>query len=198
MRCDASRSYTYARTCHRLPFESQSSSVDCISMIYAYLFCVFLIVIGIMSSGAFRKISRSTVHSPIYRRMGTITSTNPAALSATVAVKSARCWGTTRLPLSNPSYTYVGTRAVKLATALCMLSSISTASAAPAVAPVEYFRKDYKPLPYSTDEIHMDFKLGLVESTLTTRNMVRRNLKDLETMEDLTFDGKCIHRYTHC
>lgn len=157
-------------------------------MIYAYLLTVLFVVVGIMSSNAFRKLIRSTPSSTVFRRN---------TVFATLTARSIRGLSTSRLPLSKmwnfPIFTGSmprGNRAIKLAAALYALSASTTTSAAPAVAPVEYFRKDYKPLPYSTDEIHMDFKLGLEESTLTTKNMIKRTSM---TVEDLTFDGNYVY-----
>ena len=161
-------------------------------MIYAYLLSVILIIVGIMNSDAFRKLVRSAPSSTIFFHR-----TN--SIFATTTPKSIRRLSTSGLSLSKMRNVPIGTtskafgnRAFRLATALCALSA-STTSAAPAVAPVEYFRKDYKPLPYSTDEIHMDFKLGLAESTLTTKNMIKRTSM---TVEDLTFDGEHTHART--
>ena len=72
--------------------------------------------------------------------------------------------------------------------ALAMLSTM--VSAGPVVTPVEYFRLDYKPLPYTTSDVYMDFKLGLAESTVTTKSTISRTSSNVE---DLVFNGKQFH-----
>ena len=148
-------------------------------MIYAYLLCIFIVLLGIMSSGAFRRLAKSATATAFTRNnLHARPSTAAAAAAASVNLNrhtSLAKVGTTR-----------GSRAMRLATALYALSASST-TAAPAVAPVEYFRKDYKPLPYSTEEIYMDFHLGLAESTLTTKNAIKRSSI---AVEDLVFNGE--------
>lgn len=68
---------------------------------------------------------------------------------------------------------------------LASLSSLATAAIT--TPPVEYFRSDYKPLPYKVPNVFMDFKLGLSESFVTTRSKIQRVSA---TVEDLNFDGE--------
>ena len=86
-----------------------------------------------------------------------------------------------------PSQNRIRNNGAKMLTMSMALAAFSMTSAAPAVTPVEYFRKDYSPLPYTTTDIYMDFQLGLEESEVTTRSTIRRTQG---VKEDLRFDGE--------
>jgi aminopeptidase N len=78
-----------------------------------------------------------------------------------------------------------GTRALSFA-----LAALSTSASAPVTVttkPVEYFRKDYKPLPFKAPEIYMDLKLGLSDTTVTTKTTIERVAS---AGEDLVFNGE--------
>ena len=63
----------------------------------------------------------------------------------------------------------------------------SMTSSSPINTPVEYFRLDYKPLPYKVPEIFLDFKLGLSESIVTTKSKIQRVSSEVE---DLFLNGE--------
>lgn len=59
-------------------------------------------------------------------------------------------------------------------------------------APIEYFRKDYKPSAYLVDKIYLDFDLSASETNVVNKmNMVvTENSKTSGTFADIVFDGE--------
>mmetsp|Transcript_6581 Transcript_6581/g.9655 ORF Transcript_6581/g.9655 Transcript_6581/m.9655 type:complete len:984 (-) Transcript_6581:270-3221(-) len=69
-------------------------------------------------------------------------------------------------------------------------SVVADATAEKKDTPVEFFRKDYAPLPYLVSKIHMDFYIENGKTTVTSKMFIKSNPKvgDYEA-QDLVLDG---------
>lgn len=91
----------------------------------------------------------------------------------------------TALKQQCPSMYYRGGALLSTSTAL----NSAVASSETIEAPTEIFRSDYQPLPFSVDEIDMNFQIHKGKTVVTTNMTLKSNLKASESSKELVLDG---------
>eukprot|EP00934_Nitzschia_sp_Nitz4_P007573 Nitzschia sp. Nitz4//scaffold32_size149145//97471//100716//NITZ4_002890-RA/size149145-augustus-gene-0.41-mRNA-1//1//CDS//3329548102//7563//frame0 len=82
-----------------------------------------------------------------------------------------------------------GTSTSLLATSTSAFSTSSSSSEAPSSAPKEVFRRDYEPLPFTVDKVHLDLDIREGVTTVTAKLFLQANSKYTGTSNQLVLDG---------
>jgi aminopeptidase N len=94
--------------------------------------------------------------------------------------------------LSSPSRLFTSASSFTSSTGTCSATETDTGECPAKSAPVEYFRSDYKPSPYSISQINLDFQLNETETVVTSKLSMVFNLKDTSNgmFDDIVLNGE--------
>lgn len=110
------------------------------------------------------------------RAFGIVTQPSSTCPAATSTRRTTLPWLTTRRG---------GSAFSSSSSSVCLSTATAAADTATAEAPIEYFRKDYAPLPYTVEKVRMDFSIGDSSTTVTTE----LDLALLSETTSITLDG---------
>ena len=169
-----------------------------------FICCLFLLIRQtalllsyFSSSSSFLRSTRSTVvaHPPgLHPRFATSSTSKTASIFSRASRKSSSFFAPSgRLLLA--SYLASRNSLLPLASALyststtTMSAATTTESAAESNTPIEYFRKDYTPPPYTIEHIYLDFNLHETDTIVTATSQFKPQFNG-DQCADLVLDGE--------